>query len=63
MGKNKSDIVINVLGGNVEILPNVTSAVQVFNQVVVQNGARSNSNVVRQILRKDLEGGEILTVK
>ena len=28
----KSDIKINVYGGNVEILPNVTSAVQVFNQ-------------------------------
>lgn len=59
MKKNKGDIEINVFGGNIEILPNVTSAVQVINEVVVVNGERRNSNVVRQILRKDLEGGEI----
>lgn len=60
MGKNKSGIVINVLGGNVEILPNVTNAVQVFNEVVVTDGTKRNNIVARQILRKDLEGGEII---
>lgn len=60
MGKNKSDIVINVLGGNVEILPNVTSSVQVFNEVVVTDGTKRNDIVARQILRKDLEGDEII---
>lgn len=60
MGKNKSDIVINVLGGNVEILPNVTRAVQMFNEVVVTGRTKRNSIVARQILRKDLEGGEII---
>lgn len=60
MGKNKSSIEINVFGGNVEILPNVTSAVQVFNEVVVTDGTKRNNIVARQILRKDLEGGEIV---
>lgn len=59
MADNKSDIVINVLGGNVEILPNVTSAVQVFHEVVVTDGTKRN-NMARQILRKDLEGDEIV---
>lgn len=51
----KSDIEINVYGGNVEILPNVTSAVQVFNQHITACGTNRNSNVARQILKGDMK--------
>ena len=60
MSTNKSSIEINVFGGNVEILPNVTRAVQVFNEVFVTDGTKRNNIVARQIIRKDLEGGEII---
>lgn len=60
MDDNKSSIEINVFGGNVEILPNVTIAVQMFNEIVVANEAESYSELARQILRKDLEGDEII---
>lgn len=54
----KSDIEINVYGGNVEILPNVTSAVQVFNQHITNTcGTKPHSDVTRQILKADIEKG------